>query len=68
MEEEARIEEMKEKQKRQRFFLPRISSCEISDVTENSAVIKVSIYDENEFLIKINILLLIVLKNMDKKK
>ena len=52
MEEEARLQEMKEKQKRERFILPRISSCDITDITENSAVIKVPIYDENEIINK----------------
>ncbi len=41
---------MKEKQKRQRIILSRISSCEICDVTGNSTVIKVPIYHENEII------------------
>lgn len=52
MEEEERLKEIKEKQKRERFILPRITTCEIVDITENSAVIKVPIYDENEIINK----------------
>ena len=66
MEEEARIQEMKEKQKRQRFILPRISSCEISDVTENSAVIKVPIYDENEIINKNKYIIIIDIDCIEK--
>ena len=68
MEEEARIQEMKEKQKRQRFVLPRISSCEISDVTENSAVIKVPIYDENEIINKNKYIIIDCIEKYGKTK
>ena len=51
-EEEAKLKEIKEKQKRERFILPKISTCEIVQISENSAVIRVPLYNENEILNK----------------
>ena len=52
MEEEEKLAEIKEKQKRERFILPKINTCEISDISENSAIIKVPLYDEKEIINK----------------
>ena len=52
LEEEARLREIKEKQKRERFILPKINTCEIIDISENSATIKVPLYEESEILNK----------------
>ena len=52
MEEEARLAEIKEKQKRERFILPKINTCEIIDISENSATIRVPLYEESEILNK----------------
>ena len=52
LEEEEKLAEIKEKQKRERFILPKINTCEISDITENSAIIKVPLYDEEEIMSK----------------
>ena len=51
-EEEERMKEIKEKQKRERFILPKINSCEILEITENSAIIRVPLYDEKEIINK----------------
>ena len=52
MEEEAKLKEKEEKQKRERFILPKINTCETSQITENSVVIKVPLYDEKEIINK----------------
>ena len=52
LEEEARLEAIKEKQKRERFILPTINTCEIIDVSENSVIIKVPLYEESEIINK----------------
>ena len=52
MEEEAKLEEKREKLKRERFILPKINTCETTQITENSVVIKVPLYDEEEIINK----------------
>ena len=52
IEEEARLEEIREKEKRERFILPRINTCECIDITENSVIIKVPLYEEKEIINK----------------
>lgn len=51
-EEEKKLKEMKEKLKRERFILPKINTCEIVEITENSATIRVPLYDEKEIIKK----------------
>ena len=52
IEEEKKLAEIEEQRKRERFTLPSIKSCEIFDVSENSAIIKVPLYDEKEIIKK----------------
>ena len=51
MEDEA-LEEIEEQERRQRFILPVINSCEIKDVSENEVIINVPLIEENEILDK----------------
>ena len=48
MEEEAKLKEKREKEKRERFILPKINTCETTQITENSVVIKIPINVEEE--------------------
>lgn len=52
MEEEEKLKEIEEKKKRERFILPKINNCEILEITENSATIRVPLYDEKEIINK----------------
>jgi hypothetical protein len=52
MEEEARLEEIKEQEKRERFILPKINTCEIIDINKDSITINVPLYDEYEIINK----------------
>ena len=52
MEEEAKLKEKKEKEKRERFILPKINTCETTEITEHSVVIRVPLYDEEEIINK----------------
>lgn len=52
LEEEARLEEIKEQEEKERFILPKINTCEITNITENSAEILVPFYDEKEIINK----------------
>ena len=52
LEEEARLEEIRQQEKNERFILPVINTCEIIDIKENSITIKVPLYDELEIINK----------------
>ena len=52
LEEEARIEEQKEKERRERFILPKINKFELIEIKENSVIITVPLYDEKEIINK----------------
>ena len=52
VEEEARLEEIREQEKRERFILPIIKTCEIIDINDNSITINVPLYDEKEIINK----------------
>ena len=52
LEEEAKYEEIREQEKRQRFILPIVNTCEIIDIDNNSITINVPLYDELEILNK----------------
>ena len=52
LEEEAKYEEIREQEKRQRFILPIVNTCEILDIDSNSITINVPLYDELEILNK----------------
>ena len=52
VEEEARLEEIREQEKRERFILPIINTCDIINITNNSITINVPLYDEKEIINK----------------
>ena len=52
LEKEARMKEIEEKKKRERFILPKISTCEIVEISEKTATIKVPLYEEKEIINK----------------
>ena len=52
LEEEAKLEELREKEKRERFILPKINECELEESKENSLIIRVPLYDEKEIINK----------------
>ena len=52
MEEEIREEEIKEQMRRERFILPKINTCEIVEITDNSITINVPLYAEHEIINK----------------
>ena len=52
MEEEIREEEIKEQMRRERFILPKINSCEIIEITENSITMNVPLFAEHEIINK----------------
>lgn len=52
LEEEARLEEIREQEKNERFILPIINTCEIINIDDNSITINVPLYDEIEIINK----------------
>ena len=46
------LEELEEEERKQRFILPSINSCDIINVSENEVIINVPLFDENEILDK----------------
>ena len=52
VEEEARLEEIREQEKNERFILPIIKTCEIVNINDNSIIINVPLYDEKEIINK----------------
>lgn len=52
MEEEAKLEAQKEKEKRERFILPKINNYEVEELKEDSVVINVPLFDEKEIINK----------------
>ena len=52
LEEEARLEEIREQERNERFILPIINTCEIIDINDNSITINVPLYDELEIINK----------------
>ena len=52
--------------KKTKIHFTKIKQCEISDVTENSAVIKVPIYDENEIINKNKYIIIIDIDCIEK--
>ena len=52
MEEEARLEEIREQEKNERFILPKINKFEIIGINNNFITISVPLYEENEIINK----------------
>ena len=67
MEDEA-LEEIEEQERRQRFILPVINSCEIKDVSENEVIINVPLIEENEILDKNKLIIKDCLKKYSETK
>ena len=52
MEEDMKLEEIREQIRRERFILPKINTCEIIDIDDNSITINVPLYAEHEIINK----------------
>ena len=52
LEEEARLEEIREQERNERFILPVINTCDIINIDDSSITIKVPLYDELEIINK----------------
>ena len=68
LEEELRIEEQKEKERRERFILPKINNFELIEIKENSVIISVPLYDEKEIINKNKYNITNCVEKYDKEK
>ena len=50
--EDIALEELEEEEKKQKFILPKINSCEIINISESEVIINVPLIYENEILLK----------------
>ena len=66
--EEIELEEIIEQERRQKFILPKINTCEIIDVSENEIIINVPLFEENEILEKNRDTIKNCIKKFGKKK